>query len=41
MLTNAFLCRLALMPKQVVADLLKVDPSVVEGFSKEKQVIVA
>ncbi|KAI0651084.1 Bicupin oxalate decarboxylase/oxidase [Trametes meyenii] len=32
---------LALVPRQVVADLLKVPVSVVEGFAKEKQIIVA
>lgn len=33
--------RLALTPRQVVADLLKVPVSVVEGFAKEKQIIVS
>ncbi|EIW56396.1 Bicupin oxalate decarboxylase/oxidase [Trametes versicolor FP-101664 SS1] len=32
---------LALTPRQVVADLLKVPVSVVEGFAKEKQIIVS
>lgn len=32
---------LALMPKNVVADLLGIDQSIVDTFKKEKQIIVA
>ena len=33
--------RLALMPKNVVSDLLKIPQSVVDTFPKEKQIIVS
>ena len=36
-----FLNRLALMPRQVVADLLNLSIADVESLSKEKQVIIA
>lgn len=36
-----FLCRLALTPRQVVADLLNLTVETVETFKKEKQIIIA
>lgn len=40
-LTCLSLCRLALTPPQVVADLLNISVETVENFKKQKQIIVA
>ena len=38
---RSFLCRLSLMPRQVVADLLNISIATVETFKKEKQLVIA